>query len=45
MTREQHRIVDHWRRTIGRAIDLGDDGAAYRLARALVRRCVEIGVL
>jgi hypothetical protein len=44
MTREHERIVTHWRSTIGRAIELGDDGAAYRLTRALVDRCRELGV-
>jgi len=45
VTREQHRIVDHWRSAIGRAIDLGDADAAYRLTRGLVVRCRELWIV
>lgn len=38
------RVVRAWTTTIKRAIELGDDDAAYRVTVAFVRRLRELGV-
>jgi hypothetical protein len=45
MTREHHRILDSWLRSLRCAIEMGDADAGYRLTLGLVRRLREIGVL
>jgi hypothetical protein len=45
MTRVQHLVILSWGDVIRRAIALGNDGAAYRLSRALVGRCRELGLI
>ena len=44
MSRAHARIIDAWVSVIQHAIALGDEMAAYRLSRALVWRCRELGV-
>jgi hypothetical protein len=43
--RRRTEIVDSWRACVVAAVRLGDADAAYRLARAFVRRLREIGLV